>query len=73
MESFNELPALGWSGMPRRLLNILALLLAVRFGLFLYNGWRIRMRFRRLQAEGIVSAHTLLVTVSADGKETDLS
>ncbi|KAI3400528.1 hypothetical protein diail_2727 [Diaporthe ilicicola] len=53
MASSDELRALAWSGMPRRLVNILALLLLVRFGLFLYNGWCIRMRFRKLQAEGI--------------------
>lgn len=58
MASFNELPALGWSDMPRRLLNILAILLLARFGLFLYSGWRVRMRFRKLQDEGIVRAST---------------
>ncbi|KAK7721123.1 hypothetical protein SLS64_001418 [Diaporthe eres] len=54
MAPFDKLPVLEWSGMPRRLLNILALLLLVRFGLFLYSGWRVRMRFRKLQNEGIV-------------------
>lgn len=45
-----------WSGMPRRLLNMFALVLLVRFILFLYKGFRVRARFRQLQKEGIVSS-----------------
>lgn len=54
MASAAELLALACSEIPKRLLNILTLVLLVRFVLFLYNGYRVRMRFRQLQNEGIV-------------------
>ncbi|KAJ0115467.1 hypothetical protein J7T55_012747 [Diaporthe amygdali] len=62
MAFIDEFRELAWSDIPGRLLNILALVLIIRFGLFLYNGWHIRMRFRKLQAGGIVipSKHSLV-------------
>lgn len=58
-----ELQAVWWADVPRRLLNIVALLLFVRFGFFLYNGWHVRMRFRKLQDEGIAipAEHSLVL------------
>lgn len=56
--------ALAWSGMPRRLLNIFALVLLVRFVVFLCNGDRVQMRFRQLQNEGIVSSRAYLHSIS---------
>jgi cytochrome P450 len=68
MAAYEELRAVSGASVPRRLLNVAALLLLVRFGLFLYNGWRVRMRFRKLQDDGVVRAYASLGARLQDAK-----